>query len=93
MEYPHEKGCSITGGAVYRGRRMPKLVGTYFFADYCQGWLRSFRYAQGRASERREWRVGTLGSVTSFGVDDAGELYVLTREGDVFRLDPSPAGR
>ena len=93
IEYGHGEGCSVTGGAVYRGSRLPALVGTYFFADYCRGWLRSFRWTQGRATELREWRVGALGAVTSFGTDAAGELYVLSGEGRVYRIDPAPRAR
>ena len=43
-EYDHGNGCSVTGGYVYRGSRIPALVGHYVFADYCEGWVRSFRY-------------------------------------------------
>src|SRR3990172_10672719 len=43
-EYGRADGCSVTGGFVYRGQRIPGLVGHYLYSDYCQGWLRSFRY-------------------------------------------------
>ncbi|NIP78247.1 MAG: glucose dehydrogenase, partial [Gemmatimonadetes bacterium] len=42
-EYSHADGCSITGGFVYRGAAVPSLEGRYLFADYCRGWIRSFR--------------------------------------------------
>ncbi|MFN8589388.1 MAG: PQQ-dependent sugar dehydrogenase [Candidatus Eisenbacteria bacterium] len=95
VEYGHDDGCSVTGGYVYRGRAIPWLAGTYLFSDYCRGWLRSFRWDGERAVERREWRVGPLGSVTSFGEDAAGELYVTDAEGSVLRLvaAPPPAPR
>jgi glucose/arabinose dehydrogenase len=83
-EYGHDEGCSITGGFVYRGHALPALVGCYFFADYCSGWVRSLRYANGRVSERREWLHA--GPVSSFGVDASGELYVVTLDGNVGRL-------
>lgn len=86
-EYPHSDGCSVTGGYVYRGQALANLRGTYFFSDYCQGWLRSFRWAAGRATDRREWRVGDLGNVTSFGEDAAGELYVTSSDGRVMRIE------
>lgn len=86
IEYGHDEGCSVTGGYVYRGRALGELAGTYFFSDYCQGWLRSFRWDGAKAVEKREWRTGPLGSVTSFGEDAAGELYVTNSEGSVLRL-------
>ncbi len=86
VEYGHDDGCSVTGGYAYRGRSIPGLAGTIFFSDYCRGWLRSFRWDGARASDLREWSVGTLGSVTSFGQDAEGELYVLTHEGRIWKL-------
>lgn len=86
VEYGHGDGCSITGGFVYRGRAMPDLDGTYFFSDYCNGWIRSFRVRDGRALERREWRGLDAGSVTSFGLDSAGELYLTNMNGAVYRF-------
>ena len=89
LDYPHREGCSVTGGYCYRGRALAGLQGTYFFSDYCNGWLRSFRWDGTRATERREWNVGRLGNVTSFGEDAAGELYLTTSDGRLLRLDPA----
>jgi glucose/arabinose dehydrogenase len=89
LEYSHSEGCSVTGGYVYRGSRIPALRGHYFYSDYCRGWIRSFRYANGQAADRREWALGDLGNVLSFGEDAAGELYVLSASGRVYRLDPA----
>ncbi|MEO5988558.1 MAG: PQQ-dependent sugar dehydrogenase [Candidatus Eisenbacteria bacterium] len=89
LEYPHDEGCSVTGGYVYRGSVLRGLDGTYFFSDYCQGWLRSFRVRQGRAVERRQWSLGTMGQVTSFGEDSAGELLVCTTDGRLWRIVPT----
>jgi glucose/arabinose dehydrogenase len=91
LEYSRRDGCSITGGHVYRGRALPELVGHYFYADYCQGWIRSFRLANGSASERREWRLPGVGSISSFGEDARGELYVVAHSGSVYRLERAPA--
>jgi len=90
VEYGHDEGCSVTGGYVYRGAAIPELDGHYFYADWCQGWVRSFRYAGGAATDESDWAedLGRLGQVTSFGVDDSGELYLTTWEGGLFRLDP-----
>lgn len=86
LEYDHSVGCSITGGYVYRGSAMPAVQGHYFYSDFCSGFLRSFVYANGVATDAREWEVGILGRVLSFGVDGAGELYVLSQNGNVYRL-------
>jgi glucose/arabinose dehydrogenase len=87
IEYSRDEGCSVTGGAPYRGSRIPGIVGHYFYSDYCTGFLRSFRYANGQAVDQRSWDVGSLGSVLSFGEDTAGELYVLSANGRVYRLE------
>jgi hypothetical protein len=88
IEYPHSEGCSITGGVVYRGERVRALRGAYLYADYCRGWLRSFRVDSGRAIERHEWRVTSPGPISSFGVDDRDEVYVVGYEGKIYRIDP-----
>jgi hypothetical protein len=88
-EYTHSDGCSITGGYVYRGSAMPALAGTYFFSDYCSGWIRSFRYVGGVATEIREWTdLGSVGQVLSFGVDSAGEMYITVADGRVLKVVP-----
>jgi glucose/arabinose dehydrogenase len=86
VEYGHTDGqCSITGGFVYRGSAMPEIAGTYFYSDYCAGWLKSFRY-DGTATEKRTWSIGSVGLVTSFGEDASGELYLTSSNGKVYRL-------
>jgi glucose/arabinose dehydrogenase len=90
-EYRHPEGCSVTGGVVYRGCRMPDLAGTYFFGDFCTGLVRSFRLANGQATELREW-TGTLRGVdspTAFGVDADGEIHVVDYDGEVYRIEPA----
>lgn len=90
LEYSHSEGCSVTGGFVYRGRRIPELAGHYFYADYCAGWIRSFRYSNGKVVESREWDLGDVGRVLSFGEDSSRELYILSDSGKVFRLARVP---
>jgi glucose/arabinose dehydrogenase len=90
VEYDHSEGCSVTGGHVYRGNDLPDLRGHYFYADYCEGWVRSFRYDNGAAVDRREWPdLSTGENITSFGEDAAGELYIVTSGGRVYRLGPT----
>jgi glucose/arabinose dehydrogenase len=80
-QYTHDDGCSVTGGFVYRGQDIPALRGHYFYADYCQGWIRSFRYRGGQAADARSWDLENVGNVTSFGEDGRGELYVVSTRG------------
>jgi len=87
LQYDHSQGCSITGGYVYRGIAIPELAGDYFYSDYCSGWIRSFRYEDGVATDERQW-AESIGNVTSFGLDGDGELLVVTRDGTIFRMVP-----
>jgi hypothetical protein len=95
FEYPHSggsiTGCAITGGYVYRGARLPLLAGLYFYADYCSGWVRSLRYANGVVSEHHDYtpEFGLLGNITSFGQDSRGELYIVTQAGGIYRIAPA----
>ena len=81
------EGCSVTGGYVYRGSAIPGIVGNYFYSDYCSRFLRSFRYSNGAAVDRRDWGLTAPGNVASFGVDFAGELYLLSGN-SVLKLAP-----
>ncbi|HKQ33755.1 MAG TPA: PQQ-dependent sugar dehydrogenase [Nitrospiraceae bacterium] len=92
LDYPHLSGaCSVTGGYVYRGSAKPDLRGTYFYADFCAGFVRSFRYQNGQPTEQTEWPLLSPpgGSVTSFGEDAEGELYVMTQGGGLFKFIPN----
>ncbi|MEX2467170.1 MAG: PQQ-dependent sugar dehydrogenase [Gemmatimonadota bacterium] len=90
FEYGHDQGCSITGGYVYRGSAIPELEGRYLFADFCAGWIRSFVLDGGVARDLQDHsdELDTGGNVTSFGRDNAGELYVVARSGEVYRIVP-----
>ena len=85
--YSHSSGgCSITGGHVYRGRRVPSIVGHYFYSDYCAGFLRSFRYDNGQAVDRRVWKMDDIGHVVSFGEDSSGDLFIVAENGRIWRI-------
>ena len=91
VEYSHAQGCSITGGVVYRGCRMPGYAGTYFYGDFCTGFVRSFRLQGGQAADQRDWtaQLGTRRNLSAFGLDAEGEVYVLELGGDVYRIVPA----
>ncbi|MGH9660209.1 MAG: PQQ-dependent sugar dehydrogenase, partial [Bryobacteraceae bacterium] len=91
-DYSHAEGCSVTGGFVYRGRLSPGLRGVYVYGDFCSG---------------RIWGVGREGSawvnrrlldsglnITTFGEDEAGELYLADQAGAaIYRVDGPRAPR
>jgi len=93
FEYPRDFGCSVTGGYVYRGQALAALRGVYLFADYCSGRFGALRVENERLVLQAEITAtlnpSGLRNITSFGVDQGGELYVLTSAGVVYRIDPS----
>jgi glucose/arabinose dehydrogenase len=91
FQYNHREGCSVIGGYVYRGSAVPALQGLYFFGDFCHGWVHSFRFSNGTATELTNWpTLRTASTLTSFGEDAAGELYVLESSGRVSRVVAEP---
>ena len=89
IEYGREGGaCTVIGGSVYWGRRIPGLRGAYLYGDYCAGWVRAARVRGGRVAEQRDLGLSVPG-LTSFGVDPAGELYAMSLSGPVYRLAPA----
>ena len=87
--YHHDDGCSITGGHVYRGSAIPHLVGTYVFGDFCQGRIWGLTIdAQGTATRVELGISVPLGTLVSFSEDAAGELYILSFDDTVYRLEP-----
>ncbi len=85
--YNHDDGnCSIIGGFVYRGKKIPQIQGEYFYSDYCNSWVKSISFANGRASAPRQWITRGLGSIVSFGEDGQGELYICSSNGRVYRI-------
>lgn len=86
LDYTHDAGaCAVTGGYVYRGSLNQAVNGTYFYADSCAGFVRSFQ--GGQPGTQTTWPLLNPGSqITSFGEDARGELYLLTLAGGVFRI-------
>jgi glucose/arabinose dehydrogenase len=81
-------GCAITGGHVYRGQAYPNLQGIYFYGDYCSGTI------WGLKRDGNNWQNQELAStpynISSFGEDQAGELYLTDRGGSVYQLGEAP---
>jgi glucose/arabinose dehydrogenase len=88
VAYRHDTGCSIIGGYVYRGEALPSLQGQYLFGDFCQGWVKSFPAGDESPEPVDQPDLSPGGNITSLGEDAAGELYVLTADGSVFKIVP-----
>lgn len=84
-DYGRDDGCSVTGGYVYRGTQLPDLVGKYLYGDYCTGtiwWL--------QRNDSGDWEgdvlLDTDISISSFGQDLSGEVYLVDHRGSIYRL-------
>ncbi|MFT7670306.1 MAG: glucose/arabinose dehydrogenase [Planctomycetota bacterium] len=97
LAYSHAEGrCAIIGGDVYRGSKIPELYGTYFYGDFCAGRFWSFKWDGSQVTSHVE-RTGDLipdigpdiDFPTSFGVDNEGEIYILSNAGgEVYKIVP-----
>jgi glucose/arabinose dehydrogenase len=100
IEYPHTAalaaeskfpdhgiGVSVTGGYVYRGKKIPALRGVYMYADFQMGTVWGFRYENGEITAR-----GTLAAenplrpVSSFAEDGDGEVYLISFDGRIYEF-------
>lgn len=91
FDYGRDLGCSVTGGYVYRGPSAAPLVGRYVFADWCTNRILSFRVEGGEAQDivdmTKSLRVeGQLSRPSSFGEDQAGNLYLVDLGGSLYRF-------
>lgn len=84
-EYGRDGGCSVTGGYVYRGDRLPSLYGAYVYGDFCSGKIWALRHEDGRVTEQLELVDSRL-DISSFGEDRSGEIFVLSFDGGIYRL-------
>ena len=86
FEYGRNRGTSVTGGYVYRGRARPAERGRYVVGDFYAGTVWSFRVSGGEAQGVRVEPFKIPGGLSSFGEDAAGELYATSYEGVVYRI-------
>lgn len=80
VEYEHQGHCSVTGGYVYRGAAFPAMQGIYFYGDYCSGTIWALTPDESGAWQSTEV-LDTDFSLSSFGEDEQGELYVTDLAG------------
>ena len=86
-------GCSVTGGYVYRGSKVPSLKGYYLFADYCTGRIWTFRYMDNQILDLIELtNIINIENgdktiyISSFGQDSNGELYIINYNGSIYKI-------
>jgi len=85
LDYPRVEGKSVTGGLVYRGRRLPDLAGAYLYADFLSGNVWALRWDGTKVTENRKiLRTSLL--ISAFGEDEAGEVYFTAFDGFVYRF-------
>jgi len=86
VETTHDDGwCAIVGGYVYRGRAIPGLAGAYLYGDNCRPNIDAIAQRAGRVIASRDLGI-TVESLTTFGEDGTGELYLAARGGTVYKL-------
>ncbi|MGI8964620.1 MAG: PQQ-dependent sugar dehydrogenase [Limisphaerales bacterium] len=100
LEYPHfapqttnhSPGLSVTGGYVYRGKKLPELDGIYLYADFLTGTLWGLRCENGKVTSHGALVEMPKGlnpprQISSFGEDAAGEIYILSYDGKIYELE------
>lgn len=89
--HPHSEAASITGGFVYRGKRLPELAGAYVYGDYETGKIWALRH-DGERVTRLEEIADTPHKISTFGAGSDGELYYIHygSPGTMHRLVPNP---
>jgi glucose/arabinose dehydrogenase len=85
--YDHSQGCSVTGGYVYRGDKVPSLTGYYIYGDYCSGNIWALLFQNNAVSQNTLLLKSGL-AISSFGEDQAGNFYILAQAGGIYTLVP-----
>ena len=86
-EYSHAQGVSISGGYVYRGTSIPSLQGVYLYADWGSGFIWRLYQDETGTWQNDVLMSGTGYNVSSFGVDEQNELYLVDYSGAIYRFD------
>ena len=101
LDYPHNAqlgtnhlpGLSITGGYVYRGKKIPALRGVYLYTDFVTGTLWGLRYENGKVTATGVVEMASKGGparqFASFGEDNSGEIFILGYDGNIYELEAS----
>ena len=84
-EFSHAEGCSITGGQVYRGQSLPDWQGVYLYGDFCSGNIWGLLKTSDDFANSLLFK--TSFRISTFGLDDEGELYLGDYSGAIYRLE------
>lgn len=88
-EHNHSESRSLTGGIVYRGTRLPELIGCFIYGDYSTGKIWGIRHDGNSVTFHRELADTTL-QIAGFSTNAAGDLLVVDHAGGFYRLEPTP---
>lgn len=89
-EQPRSLARSITGGYIYRGAARPELTGAYIYGDFETGRIWTLRYENGQVTADSLLQNTNL-SISSFGIDEQNELYILDYFGsEIYKFEPTP---
>ncbi|WP_246266799.1 PQQ-dependent sugar dehydrogenase [Nonomuraea typhae] len=86
ITYPQDDCTSVTAGYVYRGQKIPWLKGRFLYGDFCAGWVKAAR--SGKPGDAVE--VGRVEQLSSFGEGADGELYAMSIQGPVYKIEAAP---
>lgn len=85
-EYGHDKGCSVTGGLTYNGSRYLLMQGMYLYGDFCSGRIWGLKWSGEKWMQKELNNTGL--SISTFGQDETGELYVADYgKGNIYRIE------
>ncbi len=94
VEHSHAEARSLTGGVVYRGTKLPELVGAYLYGDYSTGHIWAVKHDGEKIEWHKKIAITTL-KITAFALDAQGELLICDHnkdgEGGFYTLEPNPA--
>jgi len=89
IDYGRDLGVSVTGGYVYRGQALPQLRGAYIYGDFGSGRIWALRRNDDNSVENEQ--IAEVAMISSFGEDAQGELYIVSYQGAIYRLQASTA--
>lgn len=89
-EHPRGQAASITGGYVYRGKKIPAVQGAYIYGDFVTGLIWLIRYDPGTRKATEPLYIAQVPGIASFGEDRDGELYITSFDGRIYRFEPAP---